>query len=123
MIFKSESMAAEFFDIDPQLRRILSDMEVYAYPFLPVVTSLLRTSTQQDLLVAAGQSTEKVSVHEFGRGADVRLFSDEALNDTILAFVNRKYPYDPTGKNLHQTMIRHQGTGEHFHIQCLAIFD
>ena len=67
-------------------------------------------------LLEAHQTTEKFSVHEFGRGADFRLFKDSILNYIIGNYVNEKYPY---GDLVHKSHLLHNGTAMHHHLQVM----
>ena len=117
MIFKcSERMQDEWWKLEPRLWQIIVDVEIWCRErgICPVWTCFLRTEAEQDALVSSGASKYPNSVHEYGRGADLREFEPEARRIELQTFINSKYAY---GDGLHQTMIWHEGTALHGHIQ------
>lgn len=110
----------EWFQIDPRLRAILCEIEVSAYPMPMTITHLLRTEAEQEQLFKVGASPQKTSVHQFGRGADFRPFPDEEFNAWLLQEVNLRHGYDKNRPDM-RTLLRHEGTKDHFHLQCIPI--
>jgi len=109
----------EFFELVPKLRLILSDIECWALENgeTMTITCLIRTEAEQLALFEAGQAESKTSVHQFGRGADVRLFKNEYLNEKVGIYINSKFPYDRSRPHM-KTLITHSGTASHHHVQC-----
>jgi len=122
MNFKSPNQRAEFWQLHPKLRLILCDIDnwlQYQFNEEIIVTDLIRSEEQQKQLYDAGMAPAVTSVHQFGRGADLRVFKSLDANHTVLQWVNEKYPYDLDREHL-KTMIRHGGTALHYHLQCLT---
>lgn len=111
-----DRLQMEWWEIVPKLRLVLCDMDVFAGERLEelTLTCLLRTDEEQAAMYESGASPSKLSVHQFGRGADIRLVEDEAFMSELEEYVNRKYPY---GKGDLKTMLVHVGTARHIHIQ------
>jgi hypothetical protein len=111
---------SEWWQIDPRLRQIATEIEVAAYPLVMFVTCLYRTEDEQLALYRAGQAPAQTSVHCVGRGLDFRPFEDEDLNEWLLKDINAAYSYDVNRPHL-QTLIRHEGTKDHMHLQVRPI--
>lgn len=125
MIFKNDEITGYWKRVDWRIRVILSFLDLFCkqkYGREITVTELIRLRPQQIMIY---QDTPKYkgkphteiphSVHEYGRGADVRThgFTKEQINE-MLELLN-KLPY---GDSTHDTAIYHDiGTGEHIHIQ------
>lgn len=121
MLFKDEErLKREFWEIDPKLRIILCELDLWAQinDEEVFITSLIRTNEEQELLFASGVSKYRTSVHNVGRGADIRLFKREGLNTLIKTAWNSKYIYD-RARPLLNTFLIHEGTAMHIHIQCM----
>lgn len=117
MRFKdSDRMKKEFFMLHHKLQLIICDINEWGIERgeEPTWTCFLRTAEEQENLVKAGQAKNKVSVHQFGRGADFRLFKNNTLNLLISDYVNERYPY---GKGELRTLLTHEGTALHNHVQ------
>lgn len=85
-----------------------------------IITDLMRTQKEQDKIYKNNKQYEKKpwkSVHQFGRGADVRVsnFSKGEIED-ILGMLNQL----PYGDGKHKTALLHDiGNGKHIHIQVI----
>ncbi|MCP4988371.1 MAG: hypothetical protein GY928_20665 [Colwellia sp.] len=116
MQFKNVGLKQQFKQIDSRLRVMLSFLDLFTtkkYNDEIVITELIRTQQQQELIYGVG--TKKKSVHLYGRGADVRVsnFKDSQITE-ILDLLN-KIPY---GKGSYKTAIRHDvDFGDHIHVQ------
>jgi hypothetical protein len=121
VIFKSENLRDEFHKISPHLRLILCDAEVWMIENSQqiVITSLFRTDAEQERLFNAGLS-KRMSVHQYGRGADVRVTDDPGLNDKFQVWLNGKYPYDLTRPHFNTCYLHNVGLGLHFHVQTVT---
>lgn len=119
MNFKGDEnrLIHEYFQIDPRLRQILSDMEVLAYPEPMTITCIVRTEEEN---TAAGAKT---LIHVVKRAADVRMFKPET-NERIVNTINQMYVYDPKRPNI-KTVVVHQvpGGAMHNHVQVRSIAD
>lgn len=108
----------EFWDLSPTLRLILCDLECWGKTRGEdiTITELIRTDSEQQELFETGKSA-RISVHQFGRGADVRLFKNNNLNLLVEGYLNEKYPY---GKGTIKTALIHDvGAGNHLHLQVI----
>lgn len=117
MKFKdSERHKKEFWELHPLLQLILMDLNDWAITRGEemTVTELIRTDAEQETLFKDGDAKERISVHQFGRGADVRLFKKDPLNLLVGEYINHKYPY---GDGVHKTLVTHEGTAMHHHLQ------
>jgi len=119
MNFKNENLKEEFWKLQPKLQLIVCDVNDWGirHGEHPTWTCFLRTEEEQAALVANGQAKDKVSVHQFGRGADFRVFESSSLNFLIGLYLEEKYPY---GDGVHKTHLLHNGTAMHHHIQVMA---
>lgn len=120
MIFKEERQRSEFWELVPKLRLILCRVETLAKESGEdaVVTSLIRTQEEQQMLFDAGQAPAPTSVHMYGRGADVRKFKSDALNQVVVQTVLSEYPYGHLEK---PSALLHEGTADHLHFQVWEI--
>lgn len=128
--FKRTRISGEWDELDTKLRKILE----FLYLFMEVrynqditITELIRTQEEQDILYGKKCSNKDTrerykkspwkSVHQYGRGADIRTFDwKREWIDDIMSILN-KIPYDENRPHK-QTAIYHDiGTGEHIHIQ------
>lgn len=118
MTFKDPILKTQFWELVPSLRLILCDADVWAAKrgLDLCVTELMRSDEEQRKLFEAGAAQARTSVHQFGRGADVRAFPDPALNTLLAEYINRRYAYSTTRPNL-KTMIYHEGNAWHGHLQ------
>jgi hypothetical protein len=115
--FKTERIKTEFPTIDNRLRVILfalSEFVDYTFNKTIMLTELWRTKAEQ--LAIYPDKPQMTSVHQEGRGADIRVigwFTDDECNK-ILKFLNATFEYN----NQYQTALRHNvGQGDHIHIQ------
>lgn len=121
MILKDpERMVDEYWKLTPKTRLILSDVDYWCSKqgINVVVTSLIRSEEEQQKLVELGVTNDKVSVHQFGRGVDLRLFQPSEMNEELVEYLNYHYIYDPLRPRYKTAMI-HYGTALHIHIQSL----
>ena len=119
MRFKEDHMIAEFWSISPYLRRLLCEAEIFLHDageYDVVVTQLIRSDAEQAELYKNKQTKSKVSVHQFGRGADIRLTAPISIMEDLVDFLCKNYTYDPGRPGL-STAILHGGTAQHVHIQ------
>ena len=126
---KEQHQAEQFVLIRPRLRGILFDLAFFVsrkYDHILTVTDLLRTQAEQDDIYL-NHSDPKVrqkyqdgpwpSVHQFGRGADVRTdFSERCLKE-VLEYLNKSYTYDPARPDKKTALVHDVGKGRHIHIQ------
>jgi len=117
-----ERMTKEFFQLDPKLQLIICDINLWGIKHgeIPTWTCFIRTDQEQVELFNEGKTTDKVSVHQFGRGADLRFFTNSILNYIIDDYINEKYNYDPQRPQLKTFGIEgSQGTAPHHHIKVM----
>lgn len=115
-----ERFEKEWWQISPYLRKILCDFEVWAKEHGQeiTITSLIRTDEEQQALFEAGLTPDKTSVHQFGRGADVRRFDNDTLDLLAVDYINGKYKYDPARPTM--STMSDEGQPAHFHIKVLT---
>lgn len=122
MIFKDpERMRKEFWDLSPYLQRIMCDVDVWCHEHgeQNTWTCLLRTEEEQRKLYEDGLAAKAFSVHNFGRGADMRMLR-EGLTELLVEYVEKRWgPYDVRRPKIPVAMI-HGGTAKHLHIQALT---
>ncbi len=121
MIFKEpDRMVSEYWKITPKMRLILSCAEYWCSKnhVQMVVTSLMRTEEEQQKLVELGVTLDKLSVHQFGRGVDIRLLEPYSLNQDLVDYINFHYTYDPLRPKFNTALI-HKGTADHIHLQSI----
>lgn len=118
MRFKDERLRDEFWKLTPRMRLMVCDADLYAETRgAPLCwTSFIRGEDEQRKLYEDGDTTHKVSVHQFGRGADARPTGNQILDDEIRRYISEKYIYDPKRTHLSSCII-HGGTAKHFHFQ------
>ena len=115
MIFKHhDRMVDEYCMLSPYLRMLIADVEIWCLErkIQPVWTCFIRS--EEENRQVGGQP---LSVHLFGRGADMRLLHDDAMNVELLEYVNNKYRYDPSRPEKNTALIH--GPVNHFHFQSL----
>lgn len=136
MRFKRPEMGVEFITLDPLLQLIICDVNKWGLDHgeEPTWTCFKRTAEEQmelyemeiQRLIDQGMAldvaqklsvSKKVSVHMFDRGADFRPFKNNNLNLLIEEYINSKYPY---GDGVHKTLLFHEGTANHGHLQVKA---
>lgn len=116
-------MIEQFWILSRKLRMILCEIDYWAsvHGEEMFVTSLIRTHEEQARLFEAGATPYKVSVHESGRGADIRPFKDDNLNRLLIVWLDEKYPYDVKRPLIKTCLDERDGVGgSHFHIQVLT---
>jgi hypothetical protein len=121
MRFKEERLRDEFWKLTSLMRMIVCDADLYAESHgAPLCwTSFIRSEDEQQALYEAGDTTSKVSVHQFGRGADARPTGNSILDDEIRRYISEKYEYDPSRPEKSSCII-HGGTARHLHFQSLT---
>lgn len=127
LAFKSDNEEQEFPKISPRLRAILWELTWFCNTkiFKDVcITDLLRTQEEQDSLYfkhSKYQKTPWKSVHQYGRGADIRTYDCFSVQEiqTILRFLNSNWTYDPTRPQLKTAIYHNIGAGAHIHIQVM----
>jgi hypothetical protein len=123
MKFKNVLVESQFSLIDKRLKIILLFLDYYVFERYQkelTITDLMRSQEEQDAIYAMDENYKIKpwkSVHQVGRGADVRTFDlPKNIIDDILTLLNT-LPYDDKRK----TAIHHDiGTGAHIHIQVKA---
>jgi len=83
-----------------------------------IITHILGSQAEQDKIYGSDLQYQKKpwkSVHQFGRGIDVRVwgFSDKEVAG-MLDFVNRNFPY---GGGKPAALVHNVGRGNHIHVQ------
>ena len=123
MIFKDqERMREEFWRLTPKMRLIVVDADNYCMEHFhesPAWTEFLRTDEEQLAYFNAGQTPDKVGVHQLGRGADKRIFSDAAKTLDLIDYINKKYQYDPKRPEM-KTVSIHNNAAPHLHFKSLT---
>lgn len=122
MNFKDqERHKREWWELSLQLRLILTEIEVWLDDrgHVTTITDLIRTEQEQKSLFDSGATTLKVSPHQFGRAADLRITAPRAVLTEMADVFNAKYVYDPKRPNM-KTVLRHDGSADHLHIQVLT---
>lgn len=122
--FKTDRIKNEFDwkKIKPKLIRLIELISLYVelkYKKNILITGLIRTQAEQDSIYKNNPKYKKKpwrSVHEFGRGGDLRswTFTKEQIAD-IKKFANM-IPYRK-GKNT--CVVHNVGRGIHFHFQVI----
>lgn len=132
LYFKEERQLNEFLAITPQMNKILIDLAVFMFlrfKYIVTITCLLRSQQEQDDIYLSHRDPlirkkyrEKpwLSVHQFGRGADVRFDFPLGWLKEIIEYLNKKYPYDPNRPEKKTAMVHNSGSGEHIHIQVMG---
>jgi len=120
--FKNPALKNEFENLHPHLRKILFWLAGYAeyhWDMPVVITELFRTQAEQEAIYGAG--TEKKSVHQYGRGADISVVPMNGVvpPEEIAEKINANFPYSKLGLN---TALYHEvgNRGKHIHIQVGA---
>ena len=129
--FKTDRQRTEWNDISGRLKQMIEMLSIFRYLRYNkemVITELMRTQEEQDELYgkkADKETREKYnkkpwsSVHQFGRGADVRTHDWERNEVRDALFILNTIVYDVSRPRT-KTAIHHDiGTGEHIHIQVM----
>lgn len=124
MKFKNVWLEQQFKQVDRRIRVLLSFVDLFTvqkYGKEIIVTDLIRTQSQQDTIYKDNHDYQKKpwsSVHQYGRGADIRTSNLEYPQKMELVELLNKLPY---GDGKHKTALFHDiGTGEHIHIQVIG---
>ena len=119
MNFKQLERRDEWWNLHPKLRLILCDMDLWLFGrgVQMVITCMIRSDEEQAELVRTGASKFKMSVHQVGRGADIRQPLDPGVCEQLAQYINTKYPYDPNRPGL-TTLLWH-GEVPHGHVQVM----
>ena len=125
--FKTQHQAEQFVLIKPKLRGILLDLAFFVarkYDLILTITELYRTQEEQNHIYANNPKYQKEpwkSVHQYWRGADVRVdFSPNTLV-AILKYLNSNYIYDPKRPQKPTAIVHNVGRGNHIHIQVWEV--
>jgi len=128
MIFKTPRIEAEYHDpaaIHPRIRQLVLFAEDWLYErgIVLAVTELLRTRAEQVALYAqSGNPDPPTSVHELGRGADIRTLDwPRNFIRPFVDMINSRFPYDPARPRLYTALFHDIGAGEHIHLQVAAV--
>ena len=134
--FKTVEIENEIDIILPRTRSMLFEFAYFSYSHfgkIAIVTGLMRTMEQQQRiykqkikqgyfvkqngkkLYSTNGKTPTISVHQVGRGIDIRstIYTYDE-KEKILYYFNDYFPY---GKKLYSILLHNVGDGEHFHIQ------
>lgn len=125
MKFKNDLIKQDWSKIDERLRTLICFGDLYSMTNWSkelIVTDLIRPRVRQIALYKKlpeykNLPVEKIphSVHEYGRGADLRTKHLEYWQKFKLVEIFNLIPY---GKGHYQTAIFHDiGSGEHIHLQ------
>ncbi len=124
--FKEQRQAEEFPLVSPHLRGLVLDVAFYAgrrYGKFILITELLRSQEEQDQIYNNDSRYRRrawKSVHQFGRGADIRIRNFTAVQQRdILDYVTLAWPYDPSRPEFPSVSIHDIGLGRHLHLQVL----
>jgi hypothetical protein len=125
MKFKTPRQEEEFKAIKPKLRDIIYSAASYMldkYKYEITITECLRTQAEQDDIYKNDPKykvTPWRSVHQDGRGIDLRTndMSKEMIAD-LTNFLN-KIPYDPKRPEKKTCLVHDVGKGLHFHTQVV----
>lgn len=109
--------------VSPLLRYLLNAFEGYTvalYDWEPLVTCLIRTPEENDVLYG-GHGDHLNGVHVEGRGADVRIFDEsrEAVSAAV-DWLNQRWVYDPDRPEKKVALMEGCGAGSsapHLHLQ------
>ncbi len=118
--FTKDNLKDEFDRLHPHLLKIifwLAGFSIYRWNIPITVTHLFRSQAEQEAIY--GKGTDKKSVHQFGRGADISVkdFLANGIEPEVIAdAVNRNFPYAKPG---FKTALYHSfgNHGRHLHIQ------
>jgi len=131
--FKTQHLAEQFELIRPSLRGILLDAAFFVsrkfgYDAVLTITDLIRTQAEQDSIylnhpdpTIRQKYKEKPwsSVHQYGRGGDVRVEYTNGEIKEILDYVNGHYVYDPSRPAKPTAIVHDAGNGKHIHMQVM----
>jgi len=127
--FKNDNprLRDEFYSrrLDYRIRAMLKSLAGFVEFYFKkdiIITCLLRTDKEQDKIYS-GNERYKIkswkSVHQVGRGADVRVDGDgdftELEETAILDFINKIFPYEKG--NFKAGLVHNVGAGRHLHLQ------
>jgi len=125
--FKTNRQSEEFPLVSPHLRGLVLDVAFYVgrkYGKPILITDLLRTQEEQDAIYGSNPEYWKKpwrSVHEFGRGCDIRSRDFMAAQTAeLLRYIASAWPYDPERPEMHTAIIHSAGNGMHLHLQVLS---
>jgi len=124
MQYKSSQSENEIDLIDKRLFILIKFLDIFTLQKFGkqiTITELFRTQSEQDNIYADNQEYKIhpwKSVHQFGRGADIRAVNFTKEEQDEIIFMMNKYPY---GDGKHNTILLHDvGDGLHFHLQVIA---
>lgn len=113
--FKTKRQEKEFMQLDPRLKAIVFEASNFAETLdkIITITECIRTRKEQRKIYP--DKPRKRSVHEFNRGADLRVWNWKEIE--IKALENRINKYWPYGRKKKSCIVHNVGRGKHFHIQ------
>lgn len=123
MKFKTKREEDEFLSkaVDQRLKDLVNMIDLYMrvrYGKRTTITGVMRTQEEQDFIYRANPAYQVkpwMSVHQIGRGVDIRCNDMTEAEITDVVEVLNRIPYRTPGKS---TAIRHNvGAGDHIHIQ------
>ena len=128
MKFKTDEIEAQWNSdkVSKKLKDIIKMGEEYSsieFGQELTITDLIRTQEEQDRIYGDSENYQInpwPSVHQFGRGADLRVrdFTKEQI-DKLTTFFNL-ITYDSNRSNKKTCLVHNVGQGLHFHIQIKA---
>ena len=128
MKFKTQRIANEYESnsLSDKLVRLIKVADSYMlakYNYEITVTDLIRTQDEQDEIYKDNEkykSNPWKSVHQYGRGADLRTrdMSQDMIDD--LEQVLNRIPYDTNRPDKKTCLVHNVGKGMHFHIQSVG---
>lgn len=132
MRFKTPRQKIEYGEVDFKLQRILTFIDLYVilkHGMEITITELKRSQEEQDAIyLNANDKLVRLqyerspwkSVHQYGRGADIRTFDlPKHVKNDILELLNR-FVYDEERPDKKTAIFHDLGTGEHIHVQVKA---
>lgn len=116
-----ERMLSEFWKLTRKMRAIVCEADLWLEErhHQGVWTCFLRSEAEQKALFESGASSASFSVHQLGRGADLRLTGDDDLDARLADHLNDLWQYDPARPDI-KTALIHGGTAMHMHLQSLT---
>jgi hypothetical protein len=121
ILFKTTSTEAEW----PVLLELNPKLVYQVLCFLDfmgsngTITEIYRTVEMQRKYYPS--TPDKLSVHQFWRGADLSVRDYDAVRvSNALDILNRRFPYDPKRPVLLSFLVHDVGLGNHLHIQTLT---
>ena len=121
MKFKNVVIESQINKINENLKTILFFLDFAVkqkFDYEITITDLIRTQPEQDFIykdIAEYNKKPWHSVHQYGRGADIRI---NDMPQECLRFIISLLKSIPYGDGIHKTILVHDiGNGNHIHIQ------